>query len=390
MTAPEAAIDRHRPRSPLTLAIAAHERAIALRAATRLPEAEAACRRALASYVKAEGATHPDVANALVELGQILEARDRPREARRCQARALSILVAQLRPTPARERDPDVTRLAVRARIFVAGLDRALGAYAAADRNFAGALREATRAFGPRDPDVASILNNLGVLRKAQGRYAEAARFYRRALPLLRASRDRGALATLYHNMGGIEHARGRYAAGEAPARKSVALREALLGRDHVAVAADVAALAAIVEGRGRLDEAAGLYERALAVFRRKLGERSTEVALNLSSLATLRQQQGRGAEAGRLFARALPLQERLFGRAHPEVAMTVHNFAYHERAEGRLARAASLYGRALRVFRSKLGARHPHTRLCASNLRAVVAERARAERLERAPASRR
>jgi tetratricopeptide (TPR) repeat protein len=388
MTAPEAAIPR--PRDPLTLAIAAHERAITLRAATRLPAAEAACRRALAAYERAEGSAHPDVANALVELGQILEARDRLRPARRCHARALAILSAHARATPRDARDPDVARLRVRARVFVAGLDRGLGDYAAADRGFAAALRETTRAFGPRDPDVASILNNLGVLRKAQGRYAEAARFYRRALPLMRATRDRGALATLYHNLGGIEHARGRYAAGEPHARRSVALRTAALGREHVAVAADVAALAAIVEGRGRLAEAARLYERALAVFRRKLGEESTEVALNLSSLATLRQQQGRAAEAGRLFARALPLQERLYGRGHPEVAMTLHNLAYHERAEGHLARAASLYRRALQAFQRRLGLGHPHTRLCASNLRAVVAERAGFGRLKRSlPADR-
>ncbi len=373
MTRPEAAI----PRDPLTLAIASHERAIALRGATRLAAAEAACRRALAGYTRAEGAAHPDVANALVELGQILEARDRLRSARRCHARALAILTAHERGTRAGDVDPDVARLRVRARVFVAGLDRALGAYGAADRNFAAAMRETTRAFGPRDADVASILNNLGVLRKSQGRYAEAVRCYRRALPLLRALGDRAALATLYHNLGGIEHARGRYAAGEPHARRSVALREKELGPNHVAVAADVAALAALVEGRGRLDEAAKLYQRALRVFRRKLGEASTEVALNLSSLATLRQQQGRSAEAGRLFARALPLQERLYGRAHPEVAMTLHNLAYHERAEGRLGRSASLYARALRIFRRALGLRHPHTRLCASNLRAVMAERA-------------
>jgi tetratricopeptide (TPR) repeat protein len=371
MTAPEASI----PRDPLAPAIAAHERAIALRAETRLGEAEAACRRAIAGYTKVEGARHPDVANALVELGQILEALDRPQEARRCQARALAILAAHTRGVRARDLDPDVARLRLRARVFLAGVDRTLGAYAAADRGFRAALAEATRVFGPRDPDVASVLNNMGVLRKAQGRYGEAARLYRRALPLLRARRDRLALATLYHNLGGIEHARGRYAAGEPHARRSVALREAALGPGHVAVAADVAALAAIVEGRGRLAEAARLYDRALRVFRRKLGEESTEVALNLSSLATLRQQQGRSAEAGRLFARALPLQEQLYGRGHPEVGMTVHNLAYHERAGGRLARSASLYGRALRIFERTLGRAHPHTRLCAANLRAVEAE---------------
>jgi len=385
MFGPEASISR----DPLTLAIAAHEKAIALRVATRLPAAEVACRRALALYTEAEGAKHPDVANALVELGQILEARDQPRPARLCYVRALAILSPKGRAARKdHETDHDIARLRLRARVFIAGIDRALGVYAAADRGFAVALREATRMFGPRDADVAGILNNLGVLRKYQGRYAEAVRFYKRALPLLKDSGDRDALATLYHNLGGIEHARGRYAAGEPHARESVALREAEVGPDHVTVAADVAALAALVEGCGRLEEAAALYERALAVFRRKLGEQSTEVALNLSSLATLRQQQGRADEAGQLFARALPLQERLYGRGHPEVAMTLHNMAYHEREEGRLARSASLYGRALRSFQRTLGPRHPHTRLCAANLKAVEGERAHAGRLKAKPRS--
>jgi len=375
MIRPETAI----PRDPLTRAIAAHERAIALRAATRLPEAEAACRRALALYTKAEGASHPDVANALVELGQILETRDRLRPARRCHARALAIL-SGFRTPRGEAPDADIARLRLRARVFVAGLDRALGAYAAANRGFSLGLLHARRDFGPRDADVAGILNNLGVLRKSQGRYAEARAFYRRALPLVKALGDRGALATLEHNLGGIEHARGRHAAGEPHARASVALREAELGRDHVAVAADLAALAALVEGRGRLDEAATLYRRALGIFRRRLGPASAEVALNLSSLAALRQQQGRAREAGKLFAQAVELQERVFGPGHPEVAMTLHNLAFHERAQGRLARAASLYARAGRVFRRVLGPRHPHTRLCASNLRAVAVERRRAK----------
>jgi tetratricopeptide (TPR) repeat protein len=373
-------------RDPLTLAIAAHEKAIALREVTKLAEAERQCRRALALYTRAEGASHPDVANALVELGQILESRDQLRAARQCHARALAILDRVMRGPDV---DTDFVRLRVRARVFLANIDRGLGAYAAADRAFQAALREVTKSFGPDDLDVAGILNNLGVLRKYQGRYTEAARFYRRALPLLEAGADRGALATLFHNMGGIEHARQRYAAAEPFARRSVELREAELGPDHVAVAADVAALAAIVEGRGRLDEAAELYERALAVFTRKLGPASAEVALNLASLAVLRQQQGRRAESAKLYARALELQQRVFGRGHPEVALTLNNLAMLARDEDDLPRAASLYTRALATFRRVLGAKHPHTRLALANLRGVNAERARSKLRPRVTAGR-
>jgi tetratricopeptide (TPR) repeat protein len=362
----------------MSRAIQAHERAIALREATRLPAAERECRRAIALYEAAEGRDAPDVANGLVELGQILEARDRLREARQCHVRAAAILG----PAPRRGADdPDLARLRLRTRVFTAGIDRALGAHAAADRGFQAALAEAKRAFGPDDLDVASIYNNLGVLRKYQGRYAEAAAYYRRARPLLEKAGDRAALATLFHNLGGIDHARGRYAAGEPHARRSVALREAELGPDHVQVAADVAALAALVEARGRLDEAAALYERALGVFRRKLGATNAEVALNLSSLAGLRQRQGRTAEAERLFVQAVRLQERVFGRGHPEVAMTLNNFAFLAREQGQLRRATSLYRRALGAFSRVLGDRHPHTRLCRGNLRAILAESAKAAR---------
>jgi tetratricopeptide (TPR) repeat protein len=362
----------------LTRAIARHERAIALREATRLRAAELACRQALALYVDAEGPRHPDVANALVELGQILEARDELRGARASHRRAVAILA---RASKAALADLDIARLALRARILLAGVERALGAYPAADRLFAAALRDARRTFGPRDPDVAGILNNLGVLRKAQGRYAEAARFYRRALPILEGWGDKGALATLYHNLGGIEHARGRYAAGEPHARRSVELRRAAHGAGHLGVAADVAALAAIIDARGRLDEAADLYGQALAVFRRKLGAQSSEVGLNLSNLASLRQRQGRYAAAERLYRRALAIQQRVFGRAHAEVAMTLNNMAYLVRETGDLARAERLYRRALDTFERAVGARHPHTRLCRGNYRAVVAERAKRRR---------
>ena len=347
----------------------AHEQAIALRAAGNFAAAERACRRAVAGYEAVEGRRHPDVANALVELGLILEARDQLREAARCQRRALDILARD------RSRDPDIARLSIRARTALASIDRVLGAYAAANRGYQAALAIIRRRFGPRDRYVCGVLNDLGVLRKAQGRYDEAVAFYRRALPLIPRS-DRDARATLAHNLGGIEHARGNYARAEPHARRSVQLRAALHGAAHPAVAADVAALAAIVDARGRLTEAAALYRRALAVFTRKLGTRSLEVGLNLASLAAVEQRRGGRARARGLYARALAIQERLLGRDHADVAMTVNNLAVLERDAGRLERSATLFRRAHASFRRALGDRHPHTALAAANRRAVEAER--------------
>ncbi|MDB4981493.1 MAG: repeat-containing protein [Myxococcales bacterium] len=372
MPAPEPTI----PQDPLTLAIAAHERAIALRGETRLPEAERECRRALELYEQVEGPESADVANASFELAQILQERDQAREARVAFARAREILGP---PAEDADVDADVARLSIQALTGAAGIDRQLGAYEDAERGFRAALAETERVFGPDDLDVASLLNNLGVLRKYQARFDEAVVFYERALPMLEAhakeTGETGALATLYHNLGGIEHARGRYAAGEPHARRSIEMREAELGPDHVSVAADVAALAGLVEGLGRFDEAAALYERAIDTFTRKLGPESAEVALDLSGLASVRQAQGRVPEARALYERALALQEKVFGREHPEVAMTLNNFAALEREHGDRARARTLYESAWKTYQTVVGDEHEYTRLCLENLRAVEAE---------------
>lgn len=368
---------RRAVRDPLATTIRAHERAIALREQGAFAPAERACRRALAGYRAVEGPRHPDVANALVELGAILEGRDRLADAVRCHRRALGMI--------ARARHPDLVRLALRARLALAGLARLQGAYAEADRGYQRALVQARRALGDRDPILATIHNNLGVLRKAEGRYDEALAFYKLVAARLSA-RDRENQATLAHNLGGIEHARGNFTRAEPHARRSVRLRESVHGARHPAVAADVAALAAIVESRGRLAEAAGLYRRALRVFERAFGPRSLEVGLNLASLAAVEQQRGRLAPARRLYLQALAIKEPLLGRDHPDVAMSVNNLAVLERDAGDAARAAALFRRALSSFRRRVGDDHPHTVLARENLLAVTGATRTPKRLPDTP----
>ena len=120
------------------------------------------------------------------------------------------------------------------------------------------ALRLAETELPADDHRLVPFLNELGLVCKFTGRFELGERVYRRALGIAESSAICGAnaTATLLHNLGGLAHARGRAGEGEPHARRGLALREALVGGDDPAVAADLAALAALVAAGDRLDGA--------------------------------------------------------------------------------------------------------------------------------------
>jgi tetratricopeptide (TPR) repeat protein len=107
-----------------------------------------------------------------------------------------------------------------------------------------------------------------------------------------------------------------------------VEIRARAMGEDHVDVAADRAALAAILDGLGRRDEAEALLHSALRTFERVLGPGHHEVACTLANLAAIAYRRGRAPDADALYGRALAIKEHLLGARHPELAILLNNLA--------------------------------------------------------------
>ena len=196
-----------------------HDRAVAAREAGDFAAAERLGRRALALMERGAGAHHPDVANVLLNLAGLYEDLARYPEAEASYQRAAAILAAL--PEDLGE---DVDRLRVQAASRFGHFLGTRARYEEAETLLLAALERAESAFGGDAPEVADVLNVLGILGKFTGRLDAAEPRYRRALAILESVRgpDHPDVASLYHNLGGLEHARGRYAAGEPHARRSV------------------------------------------------------------------------------------------------------------------------------------------------------------------------
>ena len=326
------------------------EAAVAAREAGRLQEALRSARRAVKGFTAADGAKAPDTAHARLELGRVLVALGK-------EAGVAELVAATRILLAIRRGDDDVRTLTVHACLVTAAALRSAGDYAQARRVAARALKRA------KDPSwIAAAHNELGVIGKFAGQYADAERHYRAARPIVRRLYgERSAqMAALWHNLGGLDHARGRFVQGERTAKMSVEIGRAVLPRGSLEQHAHEVAYGALLDELGRHRESIPMYERALAAYR-KAGDRY-EIASTLHNLAAAEHSSGAHAAARRHYLEALREYRASVGRAHPDVGRTLHNLAMLEAATGRVKQADRIWARAIANLDRSLGARHPTT----------------------------
>ncbi|MCZ6550857.1 MAG: tetratricopeptide repeat protein [Candidatus Methylomirabilales bacterium] len=224
----------------------------------------------------------------------------------------------------------------------------------------------------PRTEEESSSLSTLADVSRAEGRFAEAERLYKRALAIdeealekdhLNVARDVNNLAKLYQ-------AQGQYAEAEPLYRRGLAMREKDLGPVHPEVAQSLNNLAAVYRDQGRYGAAEPFCKRALEIWQKVLGPVHPEVASSLSTLADLSRGKGRFAEAERLYKRALAIDEEALGKDHLNVARDVNNLALFYDSRGNDAEAEPLYHRALAIAKKALGPDHPEVATVAANVK--------------------
>jgi adenylate cyclase len=156
------------------------------------------------------------------------------------------------------------------------------------------------------------MLNNLGVVAKAQARHALALQHYEAALATARRIGDRSGQAMLLSNMGSVALAAGRFVQAAQHSEHAAALF-AQLG-EPVPAAIALINLGEARRELGQFDAARTLGERALDALRdhqARLGE-----AVVLENLGLIALAQGRLQDADQAFGEAASLAQSLGARA--------------------------------------------------------------------------
>ena len=93
---------------------------------------------------------------------------------------------------------------------------------------------------------------------------------------------------------------------------------------DHLSIAADRSALAAILDAQGRHGEAIAPLHEALAMVEAELGPDHYEVATLLITIAGVAARAGERRLASDSYSRALMIQRRILGADHASVRETL------------------------------------------------------------------
>jgi CHAT domain-containing protein/tetratricopeptide (TPR) repeat protein len=253
----------------------------------------------------------------------------------------------------------------------LAGLYRAQGNYGAAEPLFQRSLSIRETNLGPDHPAVATSLNNLALLYQNQGNYGAAETLFQRALRIYESvlGPDHPWVATNLNNLAVLYRAQGNYGAAEPLFQRSLSIRETNLGPDHPAVATSLNNLALLYQDQGNYGAAEPLLQRALRIDETALGPEHPSVATSLNNLAGLYRAQGNYGAAEPLFQRSLSIRETNLGPDHPAVATSLNNLALLYQNQGNYGAAETLFQRALRIYESVLGPDHPWVATNLNNL---------------------
>ncbi len=166
------------------------------------------------------------------------------------------------------------------------------------------------KVYGPEHPEVATIVNNLGLV-----------------------LRDLGDLA-------------GARAAHEW----ALKIDEKVYGPEHPDVARDVNNLGGVLRDFGDLAGARAAHERALKIDETVYGPEHPASATIVNNLGLVLQDLGDLAGAKAAFERALKIDETVYGPGHPDVARDVNNLGLVLQDLGDLAGAKAAFERAARI----------------------------------------
>jgi len=235
---------------------------------------------------------------------------------------------------------------------------------AEADTLLSDTLPLAEKAYGTQNNELLPILSRLADIRFATGKNNEAETLYKRVLArqVAQLAPDDPVIADTEHKLGVILTAKKNYTEAVTYLGNALTIRETILGEDAAETAATLHALGEIYNARKEYTFAQTVLERALRIRESKLGRNDRDTGATLALLALVEFNQDDVVNAEKHAVRALGIQEKALGKEHADLVPTLVVIGAACQAQDRFPDAEIQLRRALAIREKTAGADTPET----------------------------
>jgi tetratricopeptide (TPR) repeat protein len=222
---------------------------------------------------------------------------------------------------------------------------------------------------GEPHPDLAEVLNDMGLLLDERGDLDGSEKFYRESLAMYqRLLGDKHPyVATGLENVALILQDKGDLAGAETLYMQSLHMRAELVGETHPEYALTLFNIALLQYDRGETEEAFANIRRVLAIYRKVYSADEPETARVLNTIGFWSTMTGDKGEADRYLQEGLAMRRRLFDEHHPDVASSLMMLAILRVSEEKYPEALQLAQSAKSIYSAALSPDHWRTAIAES-----------------------
>jgi tetratricopeptide (TPR) repeat protein len=223
--------------------------------------------------------------------------------------------------------------------------------------------------------EKANIYYMLGMIKRHQGEFAEAIRFYENAIKIDQETLppNHPNLATSYINIGLVYSNMREYSTALSYYEKALKINEKTLPSYHPNLATSYGNIGEVYDKINQYSKALSYYEKALEIRQKILPANHPDLATSYNNLGLVYKNMDEYSKALSYYEKALEIRKKTLPANHPDLASSYGHIGivYYKMREH--SKAVLCHERALKIVECSLPPNHRDIRLYKDNLKYII-----------------
>ncbi|CAF1070622.1 unnamed protein product [Adineta steineri] len=207
------------------------------------------------------------------------------------------------------------------------------------------------------DKSKAPLYNQLGLIKRHQGKYQEALTFYEKSLSIKQKTIPSNYLdlASSYNNIGNVHQCMGNHSKALSFHEKALLARQSLLPPNHPDLAVSYGNIGTVHQNMNNDSKALLSHEKALEIRQLSLPPNHPDLASSYDNIGIVHQKMGNYSKALLSHEKALEIRQQSLPPNHPDSASSYDNIGIVLKCMGNYSKALLSHEKALEMRQQSL-----------------------------------